>query len=247
MPTPDIPTATLALLAQAPLLAGLPERDLAALAELARVDRFEREAVLFSQSALCDRVWLLRAGEVKIIHQELDGREVILEVISPGEVFGGAVLFMDAHPATAKAMTPVETVSFSSETYARLFNGHPDIARKLIRMLGGRLHSLMGLQILAGERVERRLAHILLKLADRVGRVEPEGTLLTIPLSRQDLADMAGTTLETAIRTISRFRAQGWVTTRRGGYLLITDLGQLRYQAKPAEPAGGFSPRLQKG
>ena len=92
----------------------------------------------------------------------------------------------------------------------------------------------MGLQILAGERVERRIAHILLKLADRVGRAEPEGVLITIPLSRQDLADMAGTTLETAIRTISRFHAQGWVATRRGGYLLITAPALLKQQAEPA-------------
>jgi CRP-like cAMP-binding protein len=194
MPTPDSPNSTLALLTRVPLLAGLPERELAGLADVTHIDHFEREASIFRQGAPCDRVWLLRAGEVKIIHQELDGREVILEVVSPGEVFGGAVLFMDAHPATAKAMTQVETVSFSSEPYARLLDAQPAIARKLIRMLGGRLHSMMGLQILAGERVERRLVHILLKLAD-----------------------MAGTTIETAIRTISRFRAQGWVATRRGG------------------------------
>lgn len=229
-----VTNAMLNLLAHLSLLAGLPERDLAALAEVTRVDHFEREAVLFSQGAPCDRVWLLRAGEIKIVHQELDGREVILEVMSPGEVFGGAVLFMEAHPATAKAMTAVETVSFSSEAYARLLDGHPALARKLIRMLGGRLHSLMGLQILAGERVERRMAHILVKLADRVGRAEPEGVLITIPLARQDLADMAGTTLETAIRTLSRFHAQGWLETRRGGFLLIIGLAALRQQAEPA-------------
>jgi len=227
------PDTLLALLARVPLFAGLPERDLAALANLARVNHFEREALVFSQGAPCDRVWLLRAGEIKIVHQDLDGREVILEVISPGEVLGGAVLFMQTHPATAKAMTAAETVSFSSEAYARLLHEHPDLARKLIRMLGGRLHSLMGLQILAGERVERRMAHILLKLADRVGRADPDGVLITIPLSRQDLADMAGTTLETAIRTISRFRAQGWLETRRGGFVLITALAALRQQAEP--------------
>lgn len=228
------PTDTpLTLLMQVPLLAGLPERELAALAEQARMDHWEREAVVFNQGAPCDRVWLLRAGEIKVIHQALDGREVILEVISPGEVFGGAVLFMESHPATAKALTAADTLSFSQAAYARLLHGQPELARKLIRMLGGRLHSLMDLHILAGQRVERRLAHIVLKLADRVGRADPDGLLITIPLSRQDLADMAGTTLETAIRTMSRFRAQGWLETRRGGYLLITSLAALRQQAEP--------------
>jgi CRP-like cAMP-binding protein len=223
-----------ALLSQVPLLAGLPAPQLAALAAQVRVDQYERDVIIFRQGDPCDRVWLLRTGEVKIVHQEVDGREVILEMVSAGEVFGGTALFMDEHPATARAMVPAEVVSFSREAYGRLLSLHPPIAQKLIRMLGGRLHSMMGLQILAGERVERRMAHILLKLADRAGRPEPDGVLITLPLSRQDLADMAGTTLETAIRTISRFRAQGWVVTRRGGYLLITGLEQLRQQAEPA-------------
>ena len=226
-------SSALALLGGLPLLAGLPERELAALAALARAEHFEREAVLFQQGAPCDRVWLLQAGEVKIVHHELDGREVILEVMSAGEPFGGTVLFMDTHPAAAVALTTAETVSFSRETYTRLLDRHPALARRLIRLLGGRLHSLMGLRILAGERVERRLAHILVKLADRVGRADPDGLLLTIPLSRQDLADMAGTTLETAIRTLSRFHAQGWLATRRGGYVLLLNVPALRQQAEP--------------
>jgi CRP/FNR family transcriptional regulator len=226
-------TTVVSMLAQLPLLAGLPERELAALAGMARSESFEREAVLFHQGEPCDRVWLLQSGRVKIVHQEEDGREVILEMISPGEVFGGAVLFLPAHPATARAMTEVSAVSFSSDSYRRMLRDNPDLAVRLIRMLGTRLHSMMDLQILAGERVERRLAHILVKLAQRTGRPDAEGVLITIALSRQDLADMAGTTLESAIRTVSRFRAQGWLKTRRGGYLVITSLEHLQQQAQP--------------
>ena len=220
------------LLGQLPLLAGLPAQALADLAALARLDAYPAEATLFNQGAPCDRFWLLRAGRVKIVHLAEDGREVILEVISPGEAFGGAVLFLPEHPATARAMTPAETVSVPSAAYAQLIAQNPAVAQRLVRMLGARLQSLIGLQVLAGERVERRLAHILLKLADRAGRAEPGGAvLITLPLTRQDLAEMAGTTLETAIRTMSRFRAQGWVETRRGGFILIRDPQQLRAQA----------------
>jgi CRP-like cAMP-binding protein len=221
-------------LRRVPLLAGLTELELADLAGASRVDPYAREQIIFRQGDPCDRFWLLANGQVKIIYQTEDGRDVILEVISPGEIFGGTVLFMLTHPATAQAMTEAETVSFSSDVYAGLVRRQSDVARKLITMLGQRLHSLLGLQVLAGERVERRLAHILLKLAQRAGRVEAGGgVLITIPLSRQDLADMAGTTLETAIRTMSRFRAQGWVETRRGGYIFIHDLEPLRAQAGP--------------
>jgi CRP/FNR family transcriptional regulator, nitrogen oxide reductase regulator len=219
------------LLQRVPLLAGLAEHEFVALAAAARADRYDPEITIFNQGDPCDRFWILRAGQLKIVHLAEDGREIILEVISPDEVFGGAVLFMAAHPATARTLTAAQTLSFPSETYARLITQHPAIAQNLIRMLGARLHSVMALQVLAGERVERRLAHILLKLASRAGRVEPGGgVLITIPLTRQDLAEMAGTTLETTIRTLSRFRAQGWLETRRGGYILIRDPQQLQAQ-----------------
>jgi CRP/FNR family transcriptional regulator, nitrogen oxide reductase regulator len=220
------------LLQHLPLLAGLAEQELAGLAAVARANHYSPDTTIFNQGDPCDRFWILRDGRLKIVHLAEDGREVILEVISPGEVFGGAVLFMATHPATARTMTAAETLSFPSEVYSRLIGQHPAIAQNLVRMLGARLHSLMALQVLAGERVERRLAHILLKLADRAGRAEPGGgVLITIPLTRQDLAEMTGTTLETAIRTLSRFRAQGWLETRRGGYILIRDPEQLHAQA----------------
>lgn len=242
MSTPIIGAAsTQALLAQLPLLAGLPERDLAGLAHLSRAEHLGPETLIFSQGDPCDRVWILRLGRVKIVHQGEDGREVILEIISPGEAFGGGVLFLEAQPATARTLTEAEVVSFEVDAFRRLLEAHPQLARRLIHLLARRLQSLMALTILTGERVERRLAHILVKLADRAGRPDPEGVLVTVPLSRQDLADMAGTTLETAIRTISRFRASGWVKTRRGGYLVITDLDELQAHASPGVP------RLQNG
>ena len=198
--------STIQLLRQFALFSELSENDLAALAEQTRFRRFERDAVIFYQGDASDRVWLVRDGQVKIVHQDEDGREVILEIISSGEAFGGAVLFFPHHPATAKALEDSSLASFSSEIYAQFLLDHPDVALKLLQMVGARHLSMLNLQIMAGERVEHRMAHILLKLADRVGRPDPEGTLITVPLSRQDLADMACTTLETAIRILSRFR-----------------------------------------
>jgi len=225
------PTSVVELLKRLPLFNSLPERDLLWLADRTRVDHVEHDAAIFYQGDPCERVCILKEGQVKIIHHDEGGREVILEMISSGEVFGGSVLFMPRHPATAKAMDDSKVVSFSSDIYAEFLSAHPDVTIKLIRMLGMRLHSMMGLQVLAGERVERRVAHILLKLASRVGRPEADGVLIPISLSRQDLAEMAGTTLETTIRTMSRFRAQQIIKTLRGGYLLITNEEALRQVA----------------
>ncbi len=226
--------STIDLLKQLPLFASLSDVDLAWLSDRTRVEQFERDAVIFYQGDVCDRIWILRQGQIKIVHHDEGGREVILEMISPNDVFGGGVLFMPVHPATAKAMDKAEAVSFSAEIYTDFLTSHPEVALKLIRLLGKRLQSMMGLQVLAGERVERRVAHILLKLADRVGRTAEGGILITIPLSRQDLAEMSGTTLETAIRTMSRFRAQNLIKTLRGGYLLIANEDALRHIANKA-------------
>lgn len=211
------------LLKKLHLLADMPDEDLRALAEQVYLGKFERDAVIFYQGDPGDRIWIVHTGRVKIVHHDVDGREVILEMISPGEAFGGAVLFFPTHPATAMAMEDTIAASFSSEIYAQFLLEHPDVALKLLRMIGTRHLAMLNMQALVGERVERRMAHILLKLSHRVGREEKNGTLITIPLSRQDLADMACTTLETAIRTLSRFRKEGLIVTRRGGYLVVTD------------------------
>lgn len=227
MTTVITPSTVTALLRQLPLLADVSDADLAELAAQCHASQFAKDAVIFLQDDPSDRVWLVYSGQVKIVYQDLDGREIILEMIAPGEAFGGAVLFFPTHPATAKAMEDSIIASFPAEAYARFLQAHPSVTFKLLRMLGARHRSMINMQILAGERVERRMAHILLKLADRVGQPSQDGTLITISLSRQDLADMSGTTLESAIRTVSRFSQQNLVRTERGGYLVILDRERL--------------------
>lgn len=221
--TAETQETTLQLLRQFSLFAGMSETDLSWLARYMRFNRFKRDAVIFYQGDDSDRIWFVHQGRVKIVYHDEDGREVILEMIAQGEAFGGGVLFFPQHPATAVAMEDSSIASFSHEIYTQFLSQHPDIVIKLLRMLGARHLSMINMQIMVGERVERRMAHILLKLAVRVGRPDSEGTLITIPLSRQDLADMSCTTLETAIRTLSRFTKDGILTTRRGGYIVITN------------------------
>jgi CRP/FNR family transcriptional regulator len=215
------------------LLADMPAAARQDLLPHCRLDTFTPPADIFRQGGAADRLWIVAEGEVKIVRQDESGREVILEVITPGEVFGGAAIFLPEHPATARPLTPsVETVSFPSEAYAQALAGSPATALKIIRMLGLRLHSTLKMNQLAGERVERRMAFILLKMAGVCGRADPEGIVLTVPLTRQDLADMAGTTIETAIRMLSRFQTEGLVLTRKGGHLVLRDEERLKEIAR---------------
>lgn len=223
------PRALAEFIQQVSLLAEMPDGERRALLPLCRLDLFSAPEEIFRQGDPADRLWIVAEGEVKIVRHDDGGREVILEVIHPGEVFGGAAIFLPEHPATARPLTPsVETVSFPSEAYAQALAGSPATSLKIIRMLGQRLHSTLKMNQLAGERVERRLAFILLKMGGICGRPDPQGIALSVPLTRQDLADMAGTTIETTIRMMSRFQAEGLVATRRGGQLILLDEERLQ-------------------
>lgn len=233
MVSPVLLSRTVALLHNLRLFSSLSEESLINLAENCALSHFEPEETIFYQGDRCERVWIVRQGQVKIVHHDEGGREVILELIPPGEVFGGGTIFLPKQPATAQAMVPVEVVSFSTEIYEEFLINYPKLMLRLIRMLGQRLYGMKEANVLTGERVERRLAHILLKLARRSGTKREDGILITIPLSRQDLADMCGTTLESAIRAMSRLNKQKVVKTLRGGYIVILNQSELQGLANP--------------
>jgi CRP-like cAMP-binding protein len=222
----------ISLLRELPLFANASETTLSTLADQCHIDRFEENAVIFYEGEICDRLWIVFRGQVKIARHSGEEREMILEILSRGEFFGGAAIFLPKHPATASAMTALETISCSTQAYTAFIQSQPIVALKLIHMLGERLFGFVQMHALTGERVERRLAHILLKLAKRGGRADLEGMMLTTALSRQDLADMTGTTIETVIRLMSRFRTDGVLKTRRGGYIVILDMKKLQDLAK---------------
>jgi CRP-like cAMP-binding protein len=140
----------LSLLRQLPILADLPEPDLVSLARQVTFRAYARDEEIFYQGDPADRVWWVHTGRVKIIYHDQTGREVILEIIAPGEAFGGAVLFFPNQPATAKTMEDASIASFSSELYARFLLDHPPVTLKLLRMLGTRHLSMINTQILAG-------------------------------------------------------------------------------------------------
>jgi CRP/FNR family transcriptional regulator len=220
------------VLRQVPLFASLTNEQIAAAAGWFRVETFAQDAMIFLEGDPADRLWVVASGQVKIVKHTRDGQENLLEVITPGEMFGGAGLLLAEHPATAVAMTPTIALSIERGPYLQLIRQYPDVALRIIDLLGERLQAAMKMRALAVERVDVRLANILLKLCDKVGEPigEPaeEGTRINLPLSRQDLADMAGTTIETAIRVMSRLRKEGLVHTEAGGYVVVLDHERLR-------------------
>jgi len=223
------------ILRQVPLFASLTDDQIAAAAEWFRVETFDQDALIFLDGDPADRLWVVSAGQVKIVKHTSDGQENLLEVITPDEMFGGAGLLLALHPATAVAMTPTTTLSIERDPYLQLIRQYPDIALRIIYLLGERLQASMKMRALAVERVDVRLSNILLKLCEKAGETTEGGVRINLPLSRQDLADMAGTTIETAIRVMSRFRKEGLVHTEPGGYIVVLDHARLQLLSEGAQ------------
>jgi CRP-like cAMP-binding protein len=221
-------TSRLDILQRVPLFASLTAEEIATFADQFRLETFTTDQIIFLEGDPADRLWVVQDGQVKIIKYSVDGQESLLELILPGDIFGGAGILFATHPATAVAMTDTTTLSIEREQYLQLIRRFPDIALRIIGVLGERLHAAMHMRALSTDPVEIRLANILLKLCKKVGQDTERGIRVNLPLSRQDLADMTGTTIETTIRMMSKFRKEGLVMTQPGGYVVVTDVERLR-------------------
>lgn len=219
---------TIDLIRSLPMFATLTPAQVAAFAPRFRVDHFDQNRVIFLEGDPADRLWLVQSGQVKIVKYSADGQENLLEVIMPGEMFGGAGILFPTHPATAVAMFDATVLSLDREEYCQIIRQYPDVALRIIGILGERLRAAMHMRALSTDRVDTRVAHILLKLAAKTGEATEQGIRINLPLARQDIADMAGTTIETAIRIMSRFRKEGLALTEPGGYIVVTDEARLR-------------------
>ncbi len=215
--------STAEILARIPLFRDMRSAELAAIAPWFSEHRYQRDDFIFREGDPATRFWVVKEGQVKIVKYGESGKEIVIEVIPPGEVFGGATMLMPQQPATAQALSDATPLSLSVDEYRRLLRNYPAVAVRVIEVLGDRLLGVIQMRAMASERTERRIAHILLKLASKFGEDTAEGCLIRTRLSRQDIAELSDTTLETAIRIMSKLRSEGWVKTLRGGYIVITD------------------------
>jgi CRP/FNR family transcriptional regulator len=172
---------------------------------------------------------MVAAGRVKLIKHTAEGRGVILHVVGPGDWFGGVAAFgRRPHPFTAQTMESTTILEILGTDFAALMDRYPAVANQVIQELVERLteaHEMMTRLTMAP--VERRLAHTLLQLSGKMGHSHSNGVTIDVPLTRQDIAEMAGTTVETTIRVLSRWRKQG-VIQMEGGRVVITDRERLK-------------------
>lgn len=212
-----------AVLRATPVFQKLSSEDRRKVADVAAVRRYSKGQIIFEQGTPSDAFYTIASGRVKIFRMLPTGKDVILEVFGTGDPVGALAAYDGRpFPASAAALEDTACVVIHRPVFFRLLEEHPSLVRGLMLGLTHRLVELTNrVTELSGARIEPRFARLFLKLAAEKGRPERGGTFVPLALSRQELADMTGTTIETAIRIMSRWGKQGIVRTEKDGFVVV--------------------------
>jgi CRP-like cAMP-binding protein len=212
-----------AVLRVTPVFRKLAPQDLHTIAQHAAARHYEKGQTIFEQDTPSDAFYTIASGRVKIFKMLPTGKDMILEVFGKGDPLG-AVAAYDGRPFPASAVALEDTVCIviPRPVFFRLLEEHPSLVRGLMLGLTIRLVELTNrLAELSGSRIEPRFARLFIKLAGEMGKQDRGGTFIPLALSRQELADMTGTTIETAIRIMSRWGKEEIVHTDKDGFVVL--------------------------
>lgn len=218
---------TLALLERIVLFRCLNPAEARALSQVCRLQVCERGDTIFVEGARAKEMSFVALGTVKIV-KATPSRSVILRIVGAGSPVGIVAAWEGRpYPGTAIAIEPSTIVHVPEREFFALTDRHPEILRQLLQLM-------MGRQVHLGQRVsemtgpvETRVAQALLDLVETAGKLRGPGAAIPLALSRQEIADLAGTTVETAIRIMSRWNKEGFVLSEGDGFV-IPDLEALR-------------------
>jgi len=211
----------------------LGPEDRRRVAAIAHVKSYSRGDAIFREGEPSDAFYTVTAGRVKIFKMLPSGREVILEIFGQGDPLGAIAVYEGRpFPASALALEDTSCLILPRPAFFALLEQHPSFVRGLLGGMTQRLVELTNrLAELSGGRIEARLARLFLKLADSTGKPHPDGVFIALPLSRQELADLTGTTIETCIRIMSRWGKENVLRTEKDGFMLV-DRGAVEQAAE---------------
>jgi CRP-like cAMP-binding protein len=221
MPSEMTSERVLSAVRSVPMFRGLAPDDQKRVAALASLKEFERGDYLWRAGDPAENLTVILRGRVKIIRHAED-RDIILELFGEGDPVGAiAVYNYIPYPASAVCLEPVSLLILPRREYFELLDRHPEFARGIIRELTRLTIALTRkLEEMSGQRVEVRIGQLFLTLAERMGREGREGIEIPIQLSRQEIADLVGTTVETAIRVLSRWGREGVLVSGEKRFLI---------------------------
>ncbi len=205
------------ILRRSSIFASLNDDELGELADLAIEYSFKPNEFIFWDGDAPDWFYMVAEGKVKVVKHSSLGKEFIIAFFGPGEMLGEVAVFEDKpYPASAQAVAETKVVGIKRKDFLSFLANRPQVTLRIINVLGGRLRDAQGrLRDFAGERVEQRLASVLLMLSAKLG--------LTLPFTRQEIADMVGTTTETVIRVMSHLKDRGIIRSVRGKVIILDE------------------------
>src|SRR3990172_3975391 len=185
------------LLRSSTLYRNLSGEDQKRLAAVSLAKFYEKADTIFREGDAPDFLFTIVSGRVKVVKMIPSGKEVILEIFGPGDPVGAVVAYEGRpYPASAVAVERTVCILVRRADFFGLLERYPSLVRGFLVGMALRIVELTRrIPEVAGGRVETRFAHLFLKLSDRMGRTERGGSFIPMPLSRQDLADLTGTTI----------------------------------------------------
>lgn len=199
------------------LFASMTDADLDAVLADAKARRIPKGEAVFEQGQPARAFYVLLDGRLKVVQVTPEGEQMVVRFVVPGEVYGVAVaLRRPDYPGTATAVVDSLTLVWESRHWEELCRRAPMLPMNTLHTVGQRLQEAhIRLREMSTEEVERRVAHALLRLIDQSGRKTADGVLIDFPITRQDIADMTGTTLHTVSRILSAWETEGLVAGGR--------------------------------
>lgn len=223
-------------LSKVQIFSGLTESELAFLAQRAVPRRFSPGETVFSEGEPCVGLFAVESGHVRIFKSSASGREQVLSIDGPGSSIAELPVFDGGnYPASVTALDDATLLFVSKQDFKALCLAHPQVALKVLRVVGARLRRLVGIiEELSFTTVRHRLASLLLRLARTEGKRTTDGVEVTLPVSNQELASQIGTVRELISRNLSRFQSEGLVKMD-GRSVIIHDLKALEAEVQSAE------------
>jgi CRP/FNR family transcriptional regulator, cyclic AMP receptor protein len=233
---PEIKTNPAATLSRVAIFSGLSESELSFLAQRAVPRRYAAGEMVFSEGEPCSGMYVVDSGHIRIFKSSANGREQVLSIDGPGSSVAELPVFDGGnYPASVAAVEDATLLFVSKQDFQSLCLAHPQVALKVLRVVGARLRKLVGIiEELSFTTVRHRLAAFLMRLAQKEGKRTAGGTEITLPASNQELAAQIGTVRELVSRNLSRLQSQGLIQMD-GRNIVIPNLKALEAELEGAE------------